>query len=49
MLLLKALSLFLDSGRADDAHKFDDSAAKARFPSGQLTSSPWAGWWHEEA
>ena len=22
--------------------------AAGRFPKGQITSSPWEGWWHEE-
>lgn len=46
MLLASSLTLFLDyRGKDDDAHSGAENATG--FPSGQLTSSPWEGWWHD--
>jgi hypothetical protein len=54
MLLLSSLTLFLGSRRNDDDPQFGDRTASAEFPrtefpSGQLTSSAWEGWWHDDA
>lgn len=49
MLPWSSLNLFLDSGRDDDDHQSGDGNANTKFPSGQLTSSAWEGWMHEDA
>lgn len=49
MLLLSSLTLFLGSRRNDDDPQFGDRTASTEFPSGQLTSSAWEGWWHDDA
>ncbi|WP_200951884.1 hypothetical protein [Arthrobacter sp. Soil736] len=46
MMIWNSLTLFLDSHRYD-RHEF--GGAGSEFPSGQLTSTAWAGWWHDEA
>lgn len=46
MMIWNSLTLFLDS-RGNDRHEF--GGAGSGFPSGQLTSAAWAGWWHDEA
>ncbi len=47
MLFASSLTLFLDyRGKDDDAHTGGPENATA-FPSGQLTSSAWEGWWHD--
>jgi hypothetical protein len=47
MVLWKSLTLFLDSRGSDDDPRFSGGEARTGFPSGQLTSSAWEGWWHE--
>ncbi|WP_306904156.1 hypothetical protein [Arthrobacter pascens] len=49
MLLLNTLNLLLDARRHDDNHSYIGGTGKAGFPSGELTSSAWEGWWHEDA
>jgi hypothetical protein len=49
MLLLNTLNLLLDARRNDDNHSYIGGTGKAGFPSGELTSSAWEGWWHEDA
>lgn len=47
MLFASSLTLFLDyRGKDDDAHAGGPENVTA-FPSGQLTSSAWEGWWHD--
>jgi hypothetical protein len=47
MLFASSLTLFLDyRGKDEDAHSGAGENATG-FPSGQLTSSPWEGWWHD--
>lgn len=46
MMIWNSLTLFLDS-RWTDRHEFGGTGSG--FPSGQLTSTAWAGWWHDEA
>lgn len=47
MLIWKSLTLFLDSPRPDDEPGCGGGKASTGFPSGQLTSTAWEGWWHE--
>lgn len=49
MLLLNTLNLLLDARRNDDNHSYIGGTGKPGFPSGELTSSAWEGWWHEDA
>jgi hypothetical protein len=49
MFLWRSLNLFLDSHGDDGDRRFGDGPTNTEFPSGQLTSSAWEGWWHEEA
>jgi hypothetical protein len=45
MLLLSSLNLLLDAGRRERS----DGSGEIEFPTGQLTSAAWEGWWHEDA
>jgi hypothetical protein len=49
MLLLSSLNLLLDTGRGEDSRPHNGGIAKTEFPTGRLTSTAWAGWWHEDA
>lgn len=49
MLLWSNLTLLLDSRPNDDDDSDFDGKAVTDFPSGQLTSAAWEGWWHDEA
>ncbi|GAB3567219.1 hypothetical protein GCM10027405_27280 [Arthrobacter alkaliphilus] len=46
MLPWSRLNVFLDAHRDDDP-QFEVGTANTKFPSGQLTSSAWEGWWHD--
>ncbi|NUP58066.1 MAG: hypothetical protein HOQ04_11950 [Pseudarthrobacter sp.] len=48
MFLLNTLNLLLEGRRAED-RSAQEGTAREGFPAGQLTSSAWEGWWHEEA
>jgi hypothetical protein len=45
MLLLSSLNLLFDGGRREDGR----GSGENEFPTGQLTSTAWEGWWHEDA
>ncbi len=45
MLLLNSLNFLLDAGRYDHVR----GNREDEFPTGQLTSTAWEGWWHEDA
>lgn len=47
MLLWSSLNLFLDLGR-NNHNSNGGGKADAEFPSGQLTSTAWEGWWHDD-
>jgi hypothetical protein len=49
MLLWNSLNLLLDARRNDDNHSYSGGNGKTEFPTGQLTSTAWEGWWHEDA
>lgn len=49
MFLLNNLNLLLDGRRSDDSRFPTGATGNTEFPEGQLTSSAWEGWWHEEA
>jgi hypothetical protein len=49
MALLSTLTLSLHSGWKDKEPHFGGAGSMNEFPSGQLTSTPWEGWWHDEA
>jgi hypothetical protein len=49
MLLRSSLNLVLDHRGDDDDREFGDGTGNPEFPSGKLTSNPWAGWWHDQA
>ena len=53
MLLWISQNFFLDSGRAGGeqpgGHPKRPGEAFGEFPSGRLTSTAWAGWWHDDA
>lgn len=49
MLLLNSLNLLLDARRSDDNPSHSGGNGKTEFPTGQLTSTAWEGWWHEDA
>ncbi|MBT2533827.1 hypothetical protein J7E83_17180 [Arthrobacter sp. ISL-48] len=49
MLLLNSLNLLLDARRNGDNHSYSGKNGKTGFPTGQLTSAAWEGWWHEDA
>jgi len=44
MLLLSSLNLLFDGGRREDGRGKPDT----EFPTGQLSSAAWEGWWHED-
>lgn len=47
MLFASSLTLFLDyRGKDNDPRSGGDDVTA--FPNGQLTSSAWEGWWHDE-
>jgi hypothetical protein len=48
MLLWSSLTLFLDSRRNDDDSARGGGNAGSDFPRGQLTSTAWEGWWHDD-
>ncbi|MHC6595014.1 hypothetical protein [Arthrobacter sp. C152] len=48
MFLFNTLNLLLDGRRAEEWRAHEDTAREG-FPAGQLTSSAWEGWWHEDA
>ncbi|CAH0153850.1 hypothetical protein SRABI83_00782 [Arthrobacter sp. Bi83] len=48
MLLWSSLTLFLDSRRNDDDSSSGGGKASSDFPRGQLTSTAWEGWWHDD-
>ncbi|MDQ0028793.1 hypothetical protein [Arthrobacter bambusae] len=48
MSLLNSFTLFLCSGRIGPDPQFDGDNTAASFPTGQLTSNAWEGWWHDE-
>lgn len=48
MLLLSSLNLLFDAGRSDDGRAHPGQDGKSEFPTGQLTSTAWEGWWHED-
>jgi hypothetical protein len=49
MLLLTSLNFLLDARRSDDSHPYGGGSGKTEFPNGQLTSTAWEGWWHDDA
>lgn len=49
MLLLSSLNLLFDAGRSDDSRARTGPDGMNEFPTGQLTSTAWEGWWHEDA
>ena len=49
MLLLSSLNLLLDARRSDDNRAYSSGNGKKEFPNGQLTSTAWEGWWHDDA
>ncbi|WP_258805818.1 hypothetical protein [Pseudarthrobacter sp. NS4] len=49
MFLLNSLNLLLDGRRSDDNRSYNGGSGKTDSPEGQLTSTAWEGWWHEEA
>ena len=48
MLLLSSLNLLLDARRSEDNRSYGSGNGKAGFPNGQLSSTAWEGWWHED-
>jgi hypothetical protein len=48
MLLLTSLNLLLDGRRSGDNHSHSGGTGQTEFPTGQLTSTAWEGWWHED-
>ena len=49
MLLLSSLNLLVDARRSDDNRAYSSGSGKTEFPNGQLTSTAWEGWWHDDA
>jgi hypothetical protein len=49
MTLLSTLTLSLHSGWRDKDPQPGGAGSLGAFPSGQLSSAPWEGWWHDEA
>ncbi|WP_457962319.1 hypothetical protein M1E17_12140 [Arthrobacter sp. D1-29] len=49
MLLFTSLNFLLDARRNDDNPAHGAGSGKTGFPHGQLTSTAWEGWWHDEA
>lgn len=47
MLLLSSLNLLFDGRRREDGR--GNRNAETEFPTGQLSSAAWEGWWHEDA
>ena len=45
MSLLSSLNLLFDAGRREHSR----GSGENEFPTGQLTSTAWEGWWHEDA
>jgi hypothetical protein len=45
MLLLNSLNLLFDASR----HEHGRGKKEDEFPTGQLSSAAWEGWWHEDA
>lgn len=48
MTLLSTLTLSLHAGWKDKDPHVGGAASKGAFPSGQLSSTPWEGSWHDE-
>jgi hypothetical protein len=52
MLLWISQNFFLDAGRADGEQPGGlpkhPGEGRGDFPSGRLTSTAWAGWWHDD-
>ncbi len=42
-------NFLLDFSPHDDDPQANASKGVTEFPSGQLTSSAWEGWWHDDA
>lgn len=49
MLLLSSLNLLLDARRSDDSRPRSSGSGTTGFPNGELTSTAWEGWWHDDA
>ncbi|MCU1516267.1 MAG: hypothetical protein JWQ75_988 [Pseudarthrobacter sp.] len=49
MLLLSSLNLLLDTRRSEDNRPHSSGSGKTEFPNGQLSSTAWEGWWHDDA
>jgi hypothetical protein len=49
MLLLSSLNLLLDARRSDDSRPRSSGSGATGFPNGELTSTAWEGWWHDDA
>jgi hypothetical protein len=49
MLLLRSLNLLLDARRSDDHRPHSSGNGATGFPNGQLSSTAWEGWWHDDA
>ena len=49
MLLLSSLNLLLDARRSEDGRPHSSGSGTTEFPNGQLSSTAWEGWWHEDA
>ncbi|MCA4133118.1 hypothetical protein [Arthrobacter sp. M4] len=45
---MSGITLFLDGGRKGFSGSWGEGNNTTDFPSGQLTSTAWAGWWHDE-
>jgi hypothetical protein len=48
MLFASSLTLFLGYRGKDNDPRFGGEEDVTAFPSGQLTSTAWEGWWHDE-
>ncbi|MBT2535627.1 hypothetical protein J7I79_05645 [Arthrobacter sp. ISL-69] len=48
MTLLSAMTLSLHAGWKDKDPHLGGAGSMGAFPSGQLSSTPWEGWWHDE-
>ena len=49
MMLWSNLGFLLDFRSNDDEPQAHAGRSATEFPSGQLTSSAWEGWWHDDA
>lgn len=49
MMLLSSLNLLFDAGRGEDSCARNAGNGQPGFPTGQLTSTAWEGWWHDDA